>query len=47
MENSEIKTNIIDDNMKKTYLKGCIVIPSIWWDEKIQQWLEWIPWDEI
>jgi hypothetical protein len=30
-----------------TRLKGNIVIPAAWWDEKTGQWLEWIPWDEV
>lgn len=28
-------------------LRGNIVIPAAWWDEKSEQWLEWIPWDEV
>lgn len=26
--------------------KGNIVIPPAWYNEEINCWLEWIPWDE-
>lgn len=48
LEEEQSKENYPTSSMEiKAHLKGNIVIPEPWYDEKSGMWLEWIPWDEI